>query len=52
MTLEGARELAAALPPELVRFTSFPKARHAVFRDVGDAYYAVRDFVLEDESAP
>jgi pimeloyl-ACP methyl ester carboxylesterase len=52
MTLEGAREVAAALSPELVRFRSFPKARHAVFRDEGDAYSAVRDFVLEDEPAP
>jgi len=51
MTLEGAREFAEALSPDLVRFRSFPGARHAVFRDVGDAYYEVRDFVLE-ETAP
>jgi len=49
MTLEAAQEAAAALPPELVRFKSYPKARHAVFRDVSEAYNDVRAFVLDDE---
>ena len=43
--------MAAALPPELVRFKSYAKARHAVFRDVSEAYYDVRDFVLGGESS-
>jgi proline iminopeptidase len=47
MTLAGAQEVAEALSPDLVRFRSFPRARHAVFRDVGEAYDAVREFVLE-----
>lgn len=51
MTLAGAEEAAAAMRPELVRFKSYPKARHAVFRDVSDAYYDVRSFVLEGERA-
>jgi proline iminopeptidase len=50
MTLEGAQEAAAALRPELVRFKSYPKARHAVFRDVSEAFLDVRAFVLEGES--
>jgi proline iminopeptidase len=49
MTLEGAREVAETLPPELVRFRSYPKARHAVFRDIGEAYYDVRAFVLDGQ---
>jgi len=50
MTLEGAQEAAAALPPELARFKSYPKARHAVFRDVSEAYNDVRAFVLDGET--
>jgi proline iminopeptidase len=46
MTLEGARETVAALPPELVRFKSYARARHAVFRDVSEAFYDVRAFLL------
>jgi pimeloyl-ACP methyl ester carboxylesterase len=52
MTLEGAEEAAAALQPELVRFKSYAKARHAVFRDVSEAFYDVRAFVLEEWATP
>ena len=51
MTLAGAEEAAAAMRPDLVRFKSYPKARHAVFRDVSAAYFDVRDFVLESGDA-
>jgi proline iminopeptidase len=51
MTLEGAKEAAAALPPGLGRFTSYPRARHAVFRDVPEAFRDVRGFLLEGEDA-
>ena len=51
MTLVGAEEAAAAMRPDLVRFKSYPKARHAVFRDVSAAYFDVRDFVLESGDA-
>jgi pimeloyl-ACP methyl ester carboxylesterase len=47
MTLEAAREFADSLPPELARFKSYAKARHAVFRDVSEAYNDIRAFVLE-----
>jgi pimeloyl-ACP methyl ester carboxylesterase len=52
MTLEGAKEAAAALQPEFVRFKSYAKARHAVFRDVSEAFYDVRAFVLEEWATP
>jgi proline iminopeptidase len=52
MTLEGAREAAAAIRPDLVRFKSYAKARHAVFRDATEAYYDVKAFVLEDPPPP
>ena len=51
MTFEGAKEAAEALQPELARFKSYAKARHAVFRDVSEAFYDVRDFVLEGSAA-
>jgi pimeloyl-ACP methyl ester carboxylesterase len=49
MTLAGAEEAAAAMRPEFVRFKSYPKARHAVFRDVSAAYHDVLAFVLEGD---
>lgn len=52
MTLDGAKEVAAALPPEVVRFKSYAKARHAVFRDVSEAYHDVRAFVLDEQISP
>ncbi len=52
MTLAGAREVADLIRPDLVSFRSYPKARHAVFRDVGDAYYDTRAFVLEGHLRP
>jgi pimeloyl-ACP methyl ester carboxylesterase len=51
MTLAGAEEAAAAMRPEFVRFKSYAKARHAVFRDVSEAYYDVRAFILEGEGS-
>jgi proline iminopeptidase len=45
-TLSGARELVAAMPPELVRFEVFENAGHGVFRDRPEAIELVRDFVL------
>lgn len=44
--LAGGEELAAALPPELVTFRSFPNVGHGVFRDAPEAMELVRDFLF------
>jgi pimeloyl-ACP methyl ester carboxylesterase len=45
-SLVGGQELAAALPPELVTFMSFPNVGHGVFRDKPDAIEIVREFLF------
>jgi len=50
--LASAREVADSLPPEVVRFRSFPNARHPVFRDSDpEALDELRAF-LESLSPP
>ena len=51
MTLEGAKDVVAALPSDVITFKSYPRARHAVFRDATQAYWDVRAFVLGEEVA-
>jgi pimeloyl-ACP methyl ester carboxylesterase len=51
MTLDGAREVVAALPAGLAELQVFPGARHALFRDAPEAVDALLDFVA-DERAP
>ena len=48
--ISAAREFTDALPPELVRFRSFPGARHAVFREADpEALDELRRFVADTE---
>jgi pimeloyl-ACP methyl ester carboxylesterase len=47
--LESAREVAEHLPA-LVRFRSFPGARHSVFRDAPGAYDELRAFLDEQQA--
>lgn len=49
--LSSAREVADALPTELVRFRSFPNARHPVFRDSDPAAIDEARAFLEDVAA-
>jgi proline iminopeptidase len=43
-----ARDIAAALPPQLVQYRAFPNTGHGVWRDDADAAFAVlRRFILD-----
>jgi proline iminopeptidase len=47
VTIEDARELAAALPPDRLRFERFPDAGHLLAIEHPDAVRAlIREFVL------
>ena len=50
-TIAGVDELVAALPPQLVRYESFPNVGHGVFRDRPEAIELVRDFLRPAEPA-
>ena len=44
--IESQADIAAALPPHLVRFERFPNCRHAVMPDAGERALAViRKFI-------
>lgn len=44
--IEDQAEIAAALPPGLVRFERFPKCRHGVYRDDPErGFRVIREFV-------
>jgi proline iminopeptidase len=45
--IEMQAEIAAALPPEHVRFQRFPDCGHGVFRDDPRAFEVIREFIRE-----
>ena len=46
--IADAEDIAAALPPEIVRFERFPNAGHGIVRDAPDRFFQViRDFVSQ-----
>jgi proline iminopeptidase len=45
--IEDQADIAAALPPHLVRFQRFAHAGHSVYRDDPRAYDAIRNFINE-----
>jgi proline iminopeptidase len=44
--IQSAEDIAAALPPHLVRFERFPNTGHTVFDDEPRAYDVIRAFIL------
>jgi pimeloyl-ACP methyl ester carboxylesterase len=49
VTIADAEELAAALPPDRLRFERFPDAGHQLAVEQPDAVLAlIREFVLEE----
>ena len=44
--IEAHADIAAAIPPQWVRFVRFADAGHGPFRDDPSAYEVIREFVL------